>query len=517
MHRPADQDQRTIAERVVQLTRRARARRIVRSAWSGPVLVASLVLLALMATASRYGYDRDEFYFIVAGGHPAAGYPDQPPLVPLVCWLMHSIAPGSLPMLRLPSALAASATVLASAATAREVSKDAMAPLIAAAVAGVSAISLATGHFVTTTTFDVLSTALLGWLIVRVMMRRSRTALVVAGLVAGIGFEAKPQVGIAAIALLAAVALVGPRWPLRSAQLAVGAGLAIALAAPYLLWQLMHGWPQISVARNIGGDAEGGRAGFIPFQIVLVSPFLVPIIVAGLAVPWRLPAARPLRPIPIAFGLLAVAYIVGNGKAYYLASMYPTIIALGAVATASWISNGRQRLRHAALAAGVVAAGAVNATIALPFLPPDRLDHSVTMGINPDLAEEIGWPDFVRSVSEAWHRIPVADQTNAAIIANNYGEAGAIDVLGPGLGLPHAFSTHNGYSLWGRPTDAQTPLILTGFDEETVNQHFSGCRTVATVTNPDRVHNQEYGGPIFACTGPTVAWSESWPRLRHFD
>ena len=60
------------------------------------VVVAGLQAVALVATSTRYGYHGDEFYFIVAGSHPALGYPDQPPLVPLLSWLMHDLAPGSL-------------------------------------------------------------------------------------------------------------------------------------------------------------------------------------------------------------------------------------------------------------------------------------------------------------------------------------------------------------------------------------------------------------------------------------
>ena len=145
-------------------------------------------------------------------------------------------------------------------------------------------------------------------------------------MVTGVGVEAKPQVGLVAAVILVALAFVGPRWPLRSWWTAAGVAVAAALAAPYVVWQQQHGWPQLTVARNIAGSAEGGRAGFIPFQLVMVSPLLVPVWVAGLLAPFRRAGLRQLRFLPLTYGLLAVAYLVGNGKAYYLASLYPLLL-----------------------------------------------------------------------------------------------------------------------------------------------------------------------------------------------
>ena len=143
-------------------------------------------LVALVATSTRYGYHRDEMYFIVAGSHPAFGYPDQPPIVPLVTWAMQQIAPGSLLLLRLPSELVAAATTVLAALVAREIGGARRAQTIAAACTASSGVALAVGHFVTTTTFDLLFTTALGWLLVRGIVRRSGAAVLAAGVVAGI-------------------------------------------------------------------------------------------------------------------------------------------------------------------------------------------------------------------------------------------------------------------------------------------------------------------------------------------
>lgn len=73
-----------------------------------------------MAFAGGYGYHRDELYFLAAGDHLAWGYPDQGPLTPFVAHLMDGLAPGSLTVLRIPSALMAGATVVLTGCTGAE-------------------------------------------------------------------------------------------------------------------------------------------------------------------------------------------------------------------------------------------------------------------------------------------------------------------------------------------------------------------------------------------------------------
>ncbi|MEO9177057.1 MAG: glycosyltransferase family 39 protein, partial [Gaiellales bacterium] len=222
------------------------------------VVVAGLQAVVLVATSTRYGYHRDELYFIVAGWHRALGYPDQPSLVPLFAALMHGLAPGSLLVLRLPSAIAAALTTVLAALIAREVGGSRRVQVLAAACTASSGFALAVGHITSTTTFDMLSTSAFLWLVIRALARQSGPSLLAAGIVVGIGLEAKPQVGVAA------------------------AAATVVLALPYLVWQQQHGWPQVTVAGNIAGSAEGGRAGFVPFQLVMVSPFLVPVWIAAL-------------------------------------------------------------------------------------------------------------------------------------------------------------------------------------------------------------------------------------------
>ena len=498
------------------LTGRSRSRPGSRASLSGWVAVAAgLQVAVLVAMSSRYGYHGDEFYFIVAGSHPAFGYPDQPPLVPLLSWLMHELAPGSLLVLRLPSAIVGGTTTMLAALVAREVGGSRRAQVIAAACTAVSGFALAASHLTSTTTFDLLSTTAFLWLVIRALVRQSGASLLAAGLVVGIGFESKPQVGVVALVAAAALATVGPRWPLRSWWTAGGVLAAMLLAAPYLIWQQRHGWPQITVAGNIGGSAEGGRAGFIPFQLVMVSPFLVPVWLAGLRAPFRRASLQSLRFVPLTYLGLAFAYLVGDGKAYYLASLYPVLLGLGALPTAEWTLRRRFNLRL--LAAAIAISAAINGFVALPLLPERSLQGSAVMALNPDQGETVGWPRFIDTIASAWHAIPASARAHTAIFTASYQEAGAIDVLGHTKRLPDAYSGHNGFSEWAQPAADDTNALIIGYDgPNDATPYFRSCRTLATINNGVGLNNNQQGLPVQLCR-LTAAWSTMWRYLVHYD
>lgn len=478
--------------------------------------VAAALVVVLVATSTRYGYHRDELYFIVAGSHPAFGYPDQPPLVPLLCRAMQLLAPGSLLVLRIPSALIAGATAVIAALIAREVGGGRRPQVIAAGCTASSGFALAVAHLVSTTTFDLLSTTLLGWLTVRAVLRGSGPLLLLAGVVVGLGVEAKPQVGLVALVMAVALLALGPRALLRSWWAVGGALVALAVAAPYLVWQQRHGWPQLTVAEHIGGTQEGGRAGFVPFQLVMVGPALTLVWVAGLLAPFRRDGWwQSLRFVPVTYGALAVLYLVGNGHAYYLASLYPLLLGLGATATARWTLRGTRRT--ALLSAAVALNAAVSAVIALPLLPERSLQGSVTMALNPVQGETVGWPRFVHTVTTAWRSIPPGERAHTAIFTSNYGEAGAIDLLGAAQRLPRTYSGHNGFSEWGEPPASDNRVLLEGYEGATeAKPYFTQCRTLARVNDGVGLDNQEQGLPVMLCH-VAGSWSALWPLLRHYN
>src|SRR5580692_11833365 len=85
--------------------------------WIG--LIAAAAFALEMAFSARYGYVRDELYFLEAGRHLAFGYVDQPPLTPLLARLSAVVSGDSLVALRLIPALVMAAMVALTATMSR--------------------------------------------------------------------------------------------------------------------------------------------------------------------------------------------------------------------------------------------------------------------------------------------------------------------------------------------------------------------------------------------------------------
>jgi 4-amino-4-deoxy-L-arabinose transferase-like glycosyltransferase len=472
----------------------------------------SVVVLLLIVFAGSYGYHRDELYFLEAGHHLAWGYPDQAPVTPLLAHLMNTLAPGSLTVLRVPSALMTGGTVLLAGAIARELGARRRAQLIAASCTAVASVVLFEGHLLSTSTVDLFVWSTVTWLVARVIRTGQQQLWLVAGIAAGVDLLNKPLIAFLLASLGASLLAVGPRRVLRSWWPWAGLAIAALIWAPWLLWQAQHGWPQLKVSSAIahGGSASSqSRWALLPFQFLLVSPVLAPVWIAGLVALLHRPHWRPFRFFALTWILLALVFVITGGKPYYLAGMFPVLLGAGAVETDAWLQRGSGRLRPAVLGVAVALSGVISALIALPILPADQAGPVIAM--NADVGETIGWPQFARTVADVYRGAP----RQSVIFTSNYGEAGALDRYGPALGLPQAYSGHNAFAEWGPPPDRPGAVVVVGLDPAPLHNHFAGCRLAARITNSAGVDNDERGAPVDLCVGTRGPWSRIWSSLRH--
>jgi hypothetical protein len=269
-------------------------------------VLATLTAAGHLAVANRYDLFRDELYIIVCGQHPALGYADQPPLVPLLAAAGYALG-GQTWVLRLPAVAAAAALVWVVVAFVRLIGGRDDAAWLAGIAAATAPVLMGLTATLNTTTFEPLAWTLTAYALARATIAGDQRALLWAGAVAGVAMEAKYGIALWLIALFAGVAVVGPR----------------ALLRVRALW----------IVRNAGVHVT--PLAFALNQVLVLNPLLAPLWIAGLIAPFVMRGLRALRFVPIAFAVTAVAIVAGGGKDYYLAPAYPALFTLGGVALAS--------------------------------------------------------------------------------------------------------------------------------------------------------------------------------------
>ncbi len=485
------------------------------------VVAGGVVFAVLMALSARYGFHRDELYFLASAQHLQASYVDQPVLTPLLAWVSLKLFGVSLPGLRVWPALAAWATVVVGGLTAREFGGGRRAQLLAAVAAATMPALLAIDHLAGPTAYDVLAWAGLALITARIGRTGEASWWLAGGVVLGLGLANKHSIGLFAVALVIGALLSGGWRLVWNRWFAAGAVIAAAFTIPDLWWQAQHQWATIAMTHALNQENGGlGNIGnWVIGQLIMTALALVWVWVAGLGFLWR--SGRPLwRALAWAYGLLFVFFALTTGaKIYYLAGAYIYLLAAGAVAIDGWLAARPGRLRNLLLATGLTTAVAL--PIVLPVLP--AADIGWTYKVNQDPAESIGWPQLVSATRTVWTSLPSRQRASAVIFASNYGEAGAINVLGRGTGLPQAVSGHNTYWWWGPGNPRATTVVAVmpgpvdgGGDAAYLRQFFTSVRAVATLSNPYHIHNQEFDGHVYLCTGLRQPWGQMWPRLRSY-
>ncbi|HZX07318.1 ArnT family glycosyltransferase [Kribbella sp.] len=470
--------------------------------------VAVLVGVVLTALSGRYGYHRDELYFLVAGRHLSWGYVDQPPLTPFITRVSTAVFGDTVMGLRVLSTLSSVATIIVVALLAREFGSARRGQVLAAVCAAVSGFVLGVGHMVSTATYDLLAWMLIALFAVRLLRTRDGRWWLALGLTAGIALENKYLVVLPIGALLVSLLIVGPRSVLRSWWVLAGLAVAGLIALPNVVWQFQHDWPQLKVAGGIStDDGSENRIMFVPLQLLQLSPFLVPVWVAGFLRIWRsLPWARA---VGLAYPVLCVVVLAVGGKSYYALPLLLVLVAAGCEPTLRWV----ERRRWAGVVALVLAAVS-SAVFTLPVLPASAAD--LVIPVNKEQGEQIGWPAFTDAVAAAWKHVPADQRSTATIVTGNYGEAGALVRYGPSRGLPTPYSPHMSFWEWSRPPETSTgPVLLVELERTPIfEKYFRDCHQVGVVHSI--VANDEDGTALVLCAGPASPWSEVWPKIRQY-
>ena len=498
---------------------------LTRPAWA----LAALALALHLYASGGYGIFRDELYFIVCGERLDWGFIDQPPLIPLVAGLMHRLFPSSLVMLRLVPALGHAGTIVLAGATARLLGGGRWAEGVAALSVLTAGVYLGTGTILTTDALQPLAWTFCAYALIRIILDRDERWWLALGAVAGLALLSKYMIAFWLAALALGVIATPARRSLARPWLYLGAVVAALIVLPNLLWQWAHGWPFLEIGRRA---AESKNVPLSPLAFFWAeADFLnlatAPVWLAGLAAfaVWR--RFAELRLVAIAFVALIAAMIALHAKPYYPVGAYPVLFAGGAVALESWLS---WRWTRAAAATAIALYGVIAAPFAVPILPVERFaSYQELLGRAPQplerqrlgrlpqyYADMFGWAELAALVGRTYQALPPEERASAVFLANNYGEAGAIDVLGKPWGLPPAISGHNNYFLWGPRGHDGSVVLRLGCERERLLKSYETVEPAGTTDNPWAMP-YETGLTLWICRHRHPPLDSDWASFKSFN
>jgi hypothetical protein len=491
-----------------------------RPQWAWLLSIAAAVTLVHMLTNGRYGFHRDELQFLSDARHLDWGFVAYPPFTPFVERIGLEIFGLSMVWLRLFSVLAQAAAIVVSGLMAKELGGGRLAQITAALAVALSPIPIFEGTEFQYTSFDYLWWVLVAYFTIRLLRTENPRWWLGIGAAVGMGLLTKYSTVFFIAGILGGVVLTRARRFLLNRWFWAGIAVALVIFLPNFVWQMRHDFISYHFLQHIHlRDVGEGRANsFLADQFFgCANLFAAPLWIAGLVAFIR---SGRYRMIAWMYLVPVAGFFFAKGRGYYTAGVYPMLLAMGATAGERWVASlpswGRRTI-ESVFFTGLAAYGALIMAGWVPLaasgpLRNFALDHS------EDLREEIGWPELVKTVAGIRDTLPPDQQSNLGITVANYGEQGAIEILGPAYHLPPPISTTNSAWLRGYPTPPPTTIIVLGLGREEADQIFTGCRLAGHNGNSEGIRNEEsqYHPDIFVCGPPRLSWPELWKKHQDF-
>lgn len=511
-----------------------------RQAWRDlaiPALLALVQVVLQVAFHNRYGYFRDELYYIACSDHLDWGYVDHPPFSIALLWASRALLGDSLQAIRLLPSLAGAAVVVLAALMARRLGGSRATQAFASLSVVVAPVLLGHGRYFSMNPFDVLFWALAMYVLLRIFSGESPRLWLLFGGIAGLGLLNKYSIGFLCLALVIGLALTPHRKILLSAWFWLGVTVAAVLFLPHVLWQAAHGFPSLEFMRNASTykNVDMSALEFVGGQVQFLNPAAAPLWLLGVYFFLARPEAREYRPLGWIYCSLVVLMVVTKAKVYYLSPVYPVLFAGGAVCLERLLRPQIVRWVRPVYASVLVAIGLIALPLALPVLPVDALiAYQDRIGLKPkaeetqrvgslpqSYADQFGWEEFVAVIDGAYRTLTPGEQAQCVIYVRNYGEAGAVDFFGKRHGLPGALCPHNNYWLWGPGTRTGAVSIVVGA-HRTLAENLADLRgafdevTLVGAIDSKYAMPFEVGRQIFLCKGMRTSFQAIWADEKVF-
>ncbi len=478
----------------------------------------------------EYGYFRDEFYYIACAKRLAFGYVDHPPFAPFLLRLVLLTFGDSLLAIRLLPSFSGALTVFLTGYIARQLDAGKFAQSAAALAMALSPIFLVMQGFFSMNPFESLFWAACVSVIIRLIQQDNpRLWLLVGGLI-GLGLLNKHTFVVYAISGMIGLLLTSTRKYLAQKWFWLGVGVAGVILLPNLIWQFQHHFVSLEFYRNATAskniDVAPLKALF--HQMMFMNPVTFPFWLTGIFYYLFSRSGKPYRLFGWAYlVVLATLLFARSSRPDRILAIYPMLFAAGGVMIEQFIQRFRlRRMLQTAILAVLLVLGSSMVPIGVPLLLPShateyfkelgvstQIEKGVKLSLPQWYADRFGWEEMAANVAKVYQSLPEEEKPHTAIIAVNYGEAGAIEFFASQYSVPQVFSPHNNYHLWGAPGEDIRTYIVIGIHLESLSSVFEDVQQAGMHTC---TYCRENHLPIYVCRRAKFSMKDVWPEMKMY-
>ena len=468
----------------------------------------------------NYGFHRDELLHLSASEHLDWGYFEFPPFIAFLGKLSYLFFDYSLEGTRLFATLAGVFILILTMLMAKEMGGKRLAVFIA----GISILAFVPYYRNHTlfqpVAFDQFFWTLGFYLMLRFINSNNKRDLLLLGLVAGFGLLNKYTMLVWGFGITIGFIFHNRGEVFKNKWLYLSGLLAFVVFLPNLIWQIQNGIPFFDHMAELQKtqldqlslwDFPAGQLEIIP---TLGISFL------GLGAFFLSSGLKKYRSLGVSFLVIFGVMWILKAKPYYFFGAYPVVFAAGAVQFESWFK--KRPVWSLAFSATMLFPALYFIPTMTPILPINTFinwynipENNGRYELTSDYADMFGWEEQVAVIDSIYTSLPDSVQSQTVIWAENYGEAGALTILGEKHGLPKPISRHGSFWFWGFGNPDAQRWISLGNEEQSVSNAFHNCVLIRKLRHPYSV-DEENGIPVYMCENPKVDIPKWWADYRDF-
>ena len=487
----------------------------------GVLLFLAIVKLSIhFYSNGLYGFHRDELLHAAVGEHLAWGFMEFPPLIGVFAKIQRFLFGNEVMAIRVFPALIGAAMVVITGWMAKEMGGKLIAVLIAACSVLFSLAYFRNHTLFQPVAFDQLFWLLGYWMLIKYLKSNNGKYLLYLGIVAGLGLMTKYTMLFWGVGITVGLIFHEKGSAFKNVNIWIAGLIAFLIFLPNIIWQASYNFPVLAHFTGLYEVQldDYSRIDFLVEQVLAMNPFNAPIWILGVGCVLFNKSYVRYRPLAIAFLVSGLALLLAKGKSYYFFAAYPAAFAAGALVIEQLIK------KKWIIAIWLVVALVICAErlpFMLPILPIESFVSYADLEINKegrvsgltsDYADMFGWEEQVALVDSIYQSLSPDEKKHTIIWAENYGEAGAVKIIGDNYNLPDPVCKHGSFWLWGAGENDGEIAISLGNEEGAVSYFYEEYQLIKMIKHPYAI-DEEHNIPLYLCRKPKVKFQDYWPKF----